>query len=310
MEANEQVAKAFTGNDFNLTKIKPTVITTNNKKVSKDDNEGQYGILLASFADATGSNASNVNDMIKELSDDFKDGKLDDNSPNSAIKKMKEALENDKIKNKMDDETKDKIKTALNNPKEINIEKISDSNNQNNNNQNNNNQNNNNQSNNNQNNNNQSNNQNNNNQSNNNQNNNNQNNNNQNNDDDEDKPKIDTIDTPSDDNTSVEVDTNFIFKFDKDIVGQGSKKFYIIDDTDDTNNQEYEANSAQVTIDSKKVTIDPNGKLCLGHSYHIKIDAGAFKKADKTNDEYDGTTTWNFTTKSVGQCGCADLDQY
>ena len=89
---NEKIAKIFTGVGFDITKITPKILGKDT--IKENNNESKYGLLLASFAKLTNSDASKVQEQIKQLEKAIID--------NALLKKkkqaIKETLEDERIK--------------------------------------------------------------------------------------------------------------------------------------------------------------------------------------------------------------------
>lgn len=108
-------------------------------------------------------------------------------------------------------------------------------------------------------------------------------------------PKI-TSYTPQNNATDIEVNTNLILEFDKNIIAVVGK-FIKVYKSDNTLIHSIETNDAIVTINNNQLTIDLPSDLSGGTNYYVLIDEGAF--VDDNNTSFEGISavaTWNFTT--------------
>ncbi len=108
-----------------------------------------------------------------------------------------------------------------------------------------------------------------------------------------------TLRSPLDHATNVSLTSNIIATFDDNIVaGNGD---ITLKDLDDGSSTQVIAvtDAAQVTINGKVLTIDPNIPLAAGKNYAVQIAAGAvknFSDIDFAGISSNDVTTWNFQT--------------
>ncbi len=92
---------------------------------------------------------------------------------------------------------------------------------------------------------------------------------------------------------NVALTTNITVTFSETIV-RGSGNITLVDSAGKTVETFAAATSANLTISSTQLTINPTNDLQLAQIYTVKIDAGAIK--DSAGNSYAGTTSYSFST--------------
>jgi len=90
LNENKKVAKAFIGEEFDLTKVTPQIL---NQDTITDSPEGKYGTMLAVFSKVTAGNPSNIETKIIEFYEDYKEDGIAD----EVADEIKEAIEDPAI---------------------------------------------------------------------------------------------------------------------------------------------------------------------------------------------------------------------
>lgn len=102
---------------------------------------------------------------------------------------------------------------------------------------------------------------------------------------------------PANSATNIGVGDNLVMTFSENIVVENGNTISIKRTSDNAVFATYTLPSANVTVGSNTVTINPSTDLANGTGYYVNVDAGAFK--DLVGRDYAGianTTSWNFTT--------------
>ena len=120
-------------------------------------------------------------------------------------------------------------------------------------------------------------------------------------------PVIITL-TPEDDVTLISPSDNLQIRFDAGV--QAGTGFITLKRlADDSVIEAIDINSAQVSLDSFTLTIDPTNDLPFGTDIYVEIDTGAIQDLSGNNFGITDNTTWNFATFAEGAViNLADLD--
>jgi len=112
-------------------------------------------------------------------------------------------------------------------------------------------------------------------------------------------PIVSTL-TPADNASDVSISSNLEINFNETVVEQSGGSITIVNTNTTTNHEVIDVTSAQVTVASNVVTVNPTNDLDGETDYHVLISNGAFQDTEANN--YGGissTSGWNFTTEDI-----------